>query len=203
MNSRNNILKRIGDAAVAPGQNPSLLAHALTVRGVKLARMREHQQAHATLERAAAVATQAGDLERAGLAAITLVEQLGHRLSNRQLCSAIDRAGRFLENSHDLSAIRRLERITRQALFWTNAYAGRPDWPAFNLKEVQLRNECYYVEQALADANGSVTKAAELLGLASHQSLLYMLNGRLKNLVKRSKPRKRKLRPQKCTKDTY
>ena len=68
----------------------------------------------------------------------------------------------------------------------------RPDWSTFNLKEVQLRHECHYVEQALADANGSVTKAAQLLGLASHQSLSYMLNGRLKNLVKRPPAKRRK-----------
>ena len=74
-----------------------------------------------------------------------------------------------------------------------DSQCGRPDWSKFNLKEVQLRHECHYVEQALADAGGSVTKAAQLLGLASHQSLSYMLNGRLKNLVKRppTKPRRK------------
>ena len=68
------------------------------------------------------------------------------------------------------------------------------DWSTFNLKEVQLRNECRYVEQALEEANGSVTKAAELLGLASHQSLLYMLNGRLKNRINPRTPIKRRRR---------
>jgi hypothetical protein len=132
------------------------------------------------------------DSERA-LAALRLVERLGHRLPKKQLCAEIELTGLLLESSHDLSVIRRIARINRQALLWTNSCPGRPDWSKFNLREVQLRNECHYVEQALADANGSVTKAAELLGLASHQSLLYMLNGRLKNRVRRppAKPRKR------------
>ena len=173
----------------------SLLAEALTVHGVALARMHDYHHAHLTLNRAADVAAQAGDLERAGLATVTLVEQLGHRLSNAQLCTMIECAGRFLENSRDLSATRRLQRVSSQALFWTNAYPSRPDWSTFSLREAQLRNECRYVEQALDDAGGSVTKAAQLLGLAGHQSLLFMLNGRLRHLLDARtpiKPRRRR-----------
>ena len=172
----------------------SLMADALALHGVVLTRMQDYEQAHATLERAAEVAAQAGDPERAGLATLTLVEQLGYRLSSTQLCAAIECAGSFLETTSDLTAIRRLERVSRQALLLSQAYPGRPDWSTFNLKEVQLRNECRYVEQALEDADGSVTKAAELLGLASHQSLLFMLNGRLKNLVSSRTPIKRRRR---------
>ena len=162
--------------------------------------MQDYEQAHAMLDRAAEVAAQAGHPERAGLATLTLVEQLGYRLSSAQLCAAIERAGSFLETTCDLTAIRRLERVSRQALLLSHAYHRRPDWSTFNLKEVQLRNESRYVEQALEDADGSVTKAAELLGLASHQSLLFMLNGRLKKLISSRTPikRRRRSRMPKC-----
>jgi hypothetical protein len=176
MNSQNELLKRTAEPALSVDR--------------KALRCDLARQAQVTLERVADVAIETGDPERAGLAALTLIEQLGHRLTNIELCAIIERAGELLEETHDLSAVRRLERISRQALLWTNGCPIRPDWSTFNLKE-----ECRFVEQALVDANGSVTKAAELLGLASHQSLLYILNGRLKNLLNARtpiKPRRRR-----------
>jgi enamine deaminase RidA (YjgF/YER057c/UK114 family) len=60
------------------------------------------------------------DSERA-LAALRLVERLGHRLPKKQLCAEIELTGLLLESSHDLSVIRRIARINRQALLWTNS----------------------------------------------------------------------------------
>jgi tetratricopeptide (TPR) repeat protein len=67
------------------GDELYLLAEALTTHGIALARLGHQAQARETLERAVSVAEQAGDLEGAGLAAVTLVEQLGTNISNEDV----------------------------------------------------------------------------------------------------------------------
>lgn len=176
------------------GGEQALLADTLTTQGIVLARLHNYEQAHLALDRAAEVAEQAGNLESGGLALVTLVEQLGHRLTNEQLCQALDRASTFLENSRDLTTIRRLEKAKGHALFLTNAHPGRPDWSSFVLDQVLQRNECQYVQLALEDAQGSVTKAADLLGVRSHRTVNSILHRRCKHLLKLRKPIKKRRR---------
>ena len=58
------------------GDESSLLAEALTTHGTALAQLERFERAHAQLKRAIDVAEHAGDFERAGLAALTIVETL-------------------------------------------------------------------------------------------------------------------------------
>jgi CheY-like chemotaxis protein/tetratricopeptide (TPR) repeat protein len=176
------------------GDEHALLAETLTTQGVVLAGLRKYEQAHSAFDRAVDLAEQEGDPESAGLGVITLVEQLGHRLTNEQLCQALDRASAFLKNSRDLAMVRRLEKAKGQALFLTNAYPGRPNWSSFVLDEVLQRNECQYVQLALEDADGSVTKAADLLGVRSHRTVNSILHRRCKHLLNLRKPIKKRRR---------
>jgi CheY-like chemotaxis protein len=107
---------------------------------------------------------------------------------------AVERAGTLLETSRDFATVRRLEKVNRQAVFLTNAYPGPPDWSTFDLEQVQQRNECRYVELALKDSHGSVTKAAELLSLPGHQSVNFILNNRCTHLLNLRTPIKRRRR---------
>ena len=61
------------------GDEFSLLAEALTTHGIALARLEHRDQARATLDRAVNIAEQVGDFEKAGVAALTIIEQLGKR----------------------------------------------------------------------------------------------------------------------------
>lgn len=176
------------------GDEKALLAETLTTQGVVLAGLHKYEQARLALDRATDIAEQAGDPESAGLALVTLVEQLGHRLTNEQLCQALDRASTFLENSRDLATVRRLEKAKGHALFLTNAQPGRPNWSSFILDEVLQRNECQYVQLALQDADGSVTKAADLLGVRSHRTVNSILHRRCKHLLNLRKPIKKRRR---------
>lgn len=57
-----------------------------------------------------------------------------------------------------------------------------------NFKDEIHKREAELIVQALALAEGSVTKASKLLGFNHHQSLISLLNGRHRNLLdKRSK----------------
>lgn len=176
------------------GGEHALLAEALTTRGVVESGLQNYEQAHLALSRAAHLAEQASDFESAGIALVTLVEQLGHRLSNEQLCASIERANTLLEKCSDFSIVQRLSRAKSHALYLTNAYPGRPNWDRFVLEEVQQRNECQYTRLALEDADGSVTKAAKLLGVRSPGKVNSILHRRCRHLLDLRKPIKRRKR---------
>jgi CheY-like chemotaxis protein len=176
------------------GDEKWLLAETLTTQGIVLGVLDKYEQAHSVLDRAVNLAEQAEDPESAGLGLVTLVEQLGHRLTNEQLCQALDRASTFLENSRDLTTVRRLEKAKGHALFLTSAHPGRPNWSTFVLDEVLQRNECQYVQLALQDADGSVTKAADLLGVRSHRTVNSILHRRCRHLLNLRKPIKKRRR---------
>jgi tetratricopeptide (TPR) repeat protein len=178
------------------GDELSLLAEALTTHGISLARLRHPEQARSTLERAIDVAEQAGDLHSGGRAALTLIEQLGDHLSNHELCTTMDRARLLLKEAPDVHTLTRLCACTYFVLARVYAFQWRPDWSSFRLKESLHRYEAHYIELALKDSGGRVTRAAKLLGLPSHQSLLTMLSGRHKTLSAArtpSTPRRRSL----------
>src|SRR6185295_648519 len=66
-------------------------------------------------------------------------------------------------------------------------------WEGFSFKREVLKVEKRFIERALRDAGGSVTKAARLLGFRHHQSLIALINSRLKDLLgTRSAVRKRR-----------
>lgn len=69
----------------------SLLAEALIAHGIVLARLKNLEAAQATLERAIAVAHEAGAPEKAGLAALTMIEEL-EQLSREKLLSVYEQA---------------------------------------------------------------------------------------------------------------
>lgn len=60
-----------------------------------------------------------------------------------------------------------------------------------DLQDRVLKYEGSLIKQALAQANGSVTRAAELLDL-SHQGLAYIIQARHKDLLKERSPVRRR-----------
>ncbi|HST51675.1 MAG TPA: tetratricopeptide repeat protein, partial [Pyrinomonadaceae bacterium] len=72
------------------GGEQSLLAEALTTQGLVLARMGSQRVARLTLQRAVEVAQSAGDWEAAGLAALTVLEELAEHLPAHDLSATYD-----------------------------------------------------------------------------------------------------------------
>lgn len=72
-------------AALERGDEQSWLAEALNTLGCALARLGRAEEARAALERAARVGEFAGDVEAAGRARLSLIEELGDRLDRRTL----------------------------------------------------------------------------------------------------------------------
>jgi CheY-like chemotaxis protein len=170
------------------GDELSLLAEALTTHGVALTRLSHPGKAHATLERAIDVAQQAGDLQSAGLAALTIIEQLSEHLSDDELCATVERAESLLAGTSDMPTLKRLSASARGAVSRLHMFPARPDWSRFSLKEAMHRYEAHFIQLALKDTGGKVTPAAHLLGLPGHQPLQFILNNRHKNLLSERTP---------------
>jgi DNA-binding NtrC family response regulator/predicted negative regulator of RcsB-dependent stress response len=125
---RNSEAERVVRSAVRTlekGGEQALLAEALTTQGVALARVGQPEEARSTLERAGEVAEQAGDLEGAGRAALTLIEELKGRLAKEELLETYSRADHLLLRSQHSETIARLRECARHVIEARQARAAK------------------------------------------------------------------------------
>jgi tetratricopeptide (TPR) repeat protein len=187
--------QKIIDAAIGileKGDHKSLLAEALTTRGIALSKLQRWIEAFESFERAIDIAEQAGNFERAGLAALALIEQLPERLTEDELCLILERARGFLKYTQNTAILRQLTECAWHAL--SIIHTTHPDWTTFSLSETLRRHEGRFIQMALEDSGGSVTKAASLLGLPGHQSLNFILQNRHPELLSARTPIRRRRR---------
>lgn len=154
----------------------SFRVEALTTHGTALARLHREDQAQATLERAIHEAEQAGDLESAGLAALTLVEELPEHLTDDELYKHLEYAAALLENTQNPDLLHRQKNCFRRfvpRILW-------PDWPT-SLRNSVLKHEARQIQRALEESGGVKVQAARLLEL-THQGLEKILNTRHRDL---------------------
>jgi len=181
--------------ALEAGGEQQILAEALTTHGTALARVGDFQHARLTLERAIIVAEQSGNIEGAGLATLTLIEELGERFTPADLSVLYERAAEYLRTSQHPGIITRLNDCARRVLYiltpqltqprteQTEKFAPPANWHDFSFWREVERYEAFLIKRAFNDARGVITRASALLGLA-HQSLNSMLKeGRHKDLL--------------------
>jgi len=170
-------------------------------RGAALARAGKHSPARRLLERAARSAEAAGDFQTAGMALLTLIEEV--RLPADELRAVYHRADGLLSDSQDISTLARLRASARRVLDARRQAAGRVDeqphdWEGYSLEEEVLSYERKLIRLALDAAEGKVTQAAELLGI-THQSLSFILATRHKDLLEARRPPRPRRRSSKRT----
>lgn len=162
------------------------------MRGVALARLEDHEGSLLSLRRAVQVAQDAGAQTKAALASLTLVEEHGaDRLLESELVRLYLRADDLLSDSQDVEDITRLRecaRIVFNRLSGAHLPVGR-----FSLTDAKHDLEARYIEHALGEAGGSVSRAAKMLGM-EHQSLIHLLNTRHQRLKGKRTPAKKRLR---------
>lgn len=165
----------------------ALLADALTVQGIVWARIGSFDGSINVLRQAIRVAQDTGSPVSAGHAAITLIEEHGSawRLSESELAKIYSRAHNLLKGTQDTEDKERLlacsmiviRRLSGMQLHDKNfSFYGA-------VQEVEAR----LIEQALELEGGSITRAAERLGL-KRQALASMLQTRHKQLFGKRTP---------------
>jgi len=181
------------------GGEQSILAEALTTHGVALARLGQKPAARAALERALSVADQAGDPDTGGIAALTMIEELGSTLQVGDLKDFFRQAESLLARSQHPRIGVRLGEAARRILAADKNPEGlvSPDPHNFSPSEglsldaEVLRYEGSLIRKALEASSGSVTRAARMLGV-THQGLAFILNGRHSDLLAIRTPVKRR-----------
>jgi tetratricopeptide (TPR) repeat protein len=195
-------LARIASGILNKGGELALLSETLITHGVALARLGRHVPARAALMRAQEVAELAGDLEDAGLASLSLIEELGAELTFEELRVAYERADELLSESQHPEILTRLRRAA-VSVFAANSLRNKEKsegqlamsaavdetkrsdkhrWEDFSLKEEVRRLEERYIRLALEDSGGRVSHAAKLLGFQDHGSLNSLLKNRYQHL---------------------
>jgi tetratricopeptide (TPR) repeat protein len=173
------------------GGEAARLAEALTVQGVAWARLGNCDGSIEVLRRAVGVGEAAGALNSAAAAALTLIEEHGARraMSEVELHEFYRRADGLLKGTQEAEGLARLRACARVVM---KRLAGvQLADRNFSLFGAVHELESRLIAQALEESDGSVTRAARLLGM-HHQTLTSMLQTRHRRLQsKRTPPEKR------------
>ncbi len=117
--------------ALEKGGEQALLAESLTTYGVALARLNRYAPARSTLQRAIEVAHTAGNNERAGLAALAMIEELSEQLSRDERRMIYQRAANLLAKSQHPETPTRLLSLARHVLDVEESRAKEFSTPKF------------------------------------------------------------------------
>jgi len=196
------------------GDEQSLLAAALITHGTALARLGRKDEALSALNQSIKVAEAAGDPDSGGIAALTVVEEIGSRIALPIQHDYYCRAESLLAHSQHPGIQFRLGATARKVIAAECQARGAATELAgavvengamestlgalsgsdvVSLEAEVLQYEGNLIRRALEASGGSVTRAARMLGV-THQGLAFILNGRHKSLLSARKPVKHRRR---------
>ncbi|HEX7774415.1 MAG TPA: helix-turn-helix domain-containing protein [Pyrinomonadaceae bacterium] len=166
------------------------LAEALTTHGITLARLGNTGRARLTLQRAIEITHQAGSLNCAGIAALTLIEEISD-LSAEMLAAAYEQAVEWLDQAQSNELLLRFKAAGKKLATTLRTEAQISPTETLlkrrKCKEELLQIEEERIRKALAEANGSVTRAAALIGV-TYPGLIYIINHRHPHLLDQRSP---------------
>ena len=179
------------------------LADALILQAIAEARLGKQARAQITLQRAIEVAHEADALNKAGLAALTMIEEVD-QLSPDTLQAAYQQAREWLADSQSREVLSRLNAAGGKLADSLCREMSRDEavdvllTKPLDLDQRLLRCEHETIKGALAQTDGSVALAAPLIG-RTHQGLAYMIEKRHPDLLGERKPIHRRQRRKKAS----
>src|SRR5215203_213637 len=178
-----------------------LLAEALINQGIALARLRETERAQFIFQQAIEIAHQAGSLNRAGFAALTIIEEID-TLPHEVQSVAYEQAREWLA-SNDSPDIKPRLRAVQKKIDGTGRKPKAADVhellfnKRLDLREEVLNFEHDLISRTLTKVNGKVSHAAKLLNIG-YQTLAYIIETKHPDLLEKRTPvRRRPRRPRK------
>ena len=175
-----------------------LMAEALLTEGVALARLGRTAHAHFVFRQAIEAAHQVNALNIAGLATLTLIEEI-QDLSPETLQAAYRQAREWLANSQSPDIKLRLADVAGRVVASIHTELSTDEATEILLSEpgglkAQLeKHEGVVIKRALDEVDGRVTHAASLLEMR-YQSLAYIIERRHPDLLKKRTPIRRRQR---------
>lgn len=173
-------------------------ADALILQAIAEARLGKHARTQIILQRAIKVAHEADALNKAGLAALTMIEEVDD-LSPETLQAAYQQAREWLRDSQSREVLSRLSaaggkladslcrEMSRDEA--VDALLTKP----LDLDQRLLECEHETIKQALVQTDGSVAQAAPLIG-RTYQGLAHMIESKHPDLIPVRTPVKRRPR---------
>jgi tetratricopeptide (TPR) repeat protein len=180
------------------------LADALILQAIAQARLGKPARAQITLQRAIEVAHEADALNKAGLAALTMIEEVD-QLPPNTLQAAYQQAREWLADSQGQEVLSRLNAAGGKLADSLCKEMSRDEAvdvllpKPLNLDQRLMECEHETIKQALAQTDGSVALAAPLIG-RSYQGLSHMIEAKHPDLLTKRTPIRR--RPRKKIKAT-
>lgn len=157
----------------------ALLADALTIKGTILSRAGSAPKAEGVFRSAIEVGQDAGADESAAKAALSFIEELGNCLSAIEVYELYFQADDLLMRTQDQQDLARLRTCARHVLKRTDSESGSEE---FSLPHAVRDFEARFIERALKQEGGRVSRAARRLGI-KHQSLSHLLETRHRHLL--------------------
>ena len=172
------------------------LAETLINQGIALARMHEPERAQFIFQQAIEIAHQAGALNRAGLAPLTMIEEI-ETLPREVRSVAYAQAREWLASSDSPDVKPRLKAVAKKIDGARTKVKANVHEVLFNkrldlAKEV-LKFEHDLISETLVKVNGKVSHAAKLLGVG-YQTLAHMIENKHPDLLKKRTPVRRRPR---------
>ncbi|MFN2515188.1 MAG: tetratricopeptide repeat protein [Pyrinomonadaceae bacterium] len=164
------------------GDGLSLLAEALITQGTALARLGKEQDARASLDRAISISETAGDGHSSARAYLVMIEELQNSLGAGEAANLYRKADQRIGNATDKATLARLRKCASIALNSSLANGPTEQSTGENLEQQLLYFEAQLIKKALDEANGSITRAARVLGV-THQGLAYIISTRHEKLM--------------------
>ena len=164
------------------------LADALILQAIALARLEKQARAQVILQRAIEVAHEADALNKAGLAALTMIEEVD-RLSPDTLQAAYQQAREWLADSQSLDVLSRLNAAAGKLAATVRRELSRDEavdlllTKPFDIDQRLLEYEHDLIKQALIQSDGKVINAANLVG-KSYQGLAKMIETKHPDLIR-------------------
>jgi len=183
-------------AALRKGGHFCMMAEALITEGVALARLGRTSRARVIFRQAIEAAHQVNALNIAGLAALTLIEEI-QDLSPEILQAAYRQAREWLANSQSPDIKLRLADVAARVVASIHTELSTDEATEILLSEpgglrAQLeKHERVVIKRALDEVDGRVTHAASLLDMR-YQSLAYIIERRHPDLLKKRTPIRRR-----------
>jgi len=174
------------------------LADVLILQATALSRLNKQARAHVALQKAIEVAHEADALNKAGLAALTMIEEVD-RLSPDTLQAAYQQAREWLLDSQSLDVLSRLNAAAGKLAASVRRELSRDEAVAillskpYDIDQKLLEYEHDLIKQALIQSDGKVSHAAKLVG-KSYQGLAKMIETKHPDLVPARTPVRRRSR---------
>ena len=172
------------------------LADALILKAIAQARLRKPARAQITLQRAIEVAHEADALNKAGLAALTMIEEVDPLLPDT-LQAAYQQAREWLADSQSPEVLSRLSAAGGKLADCLCREMSRDEavdmllTESLDLDQRLLKCEHETIKEALAQTDGSVAHAAPLIG-RTYQGLAHMIESKHPDLLKKRSPIRRR-----------